>query len=130
MKRAISFLATLMLAFVVAFGFVVNSASADVLQCKAKVTRTTPCTMDFKTGDVITFMNNAGANLSFDVVNYDPMNTGAFVVTLGSQAQPLEVVQSGGSVQTKYATSFVTGKIENQSAVSGVALNVNIVSTL
>jgi hypothetical protein len=33
MKRTISFLATLMFGFVLAFGLVVNSASADTVQC-------------------------------------------------------------------------------------------------
>lgn len=130
MKRAISFLATLMFAFVVAFGLVVNSASAAVTACPVKVTRTTPCQIQITTKDILTFTNNAGATLSLDVINYNPLNTGAFVVTLGSQAQPLEVVQAGDSAQAVYATSFVTGKVENKSAVADVLLDVSITSTL
>jgi len=118
MKRAISFLATLMLAFLVSFGFVVNNASAAVHNCD--LTKSRPCSQLLKAGDVLNvgFYNTS----SIDVIYQSLAFSMPVVVnpTIGSSPFPPVNLAPRQIKDSSYSTTGQTGAVfENTATVTG-----------
>jgi len=129
MKRAINFLAVLMLAFVVTFGFVVNTASAATITCPDKVTQSKLCSMSVNTGDLLELSYSNGATLSIIIANSNPVATAQIVPTIGSQPQQPLNLQPGGILSTTFPTSgFTTATFANESATTNTQVDITITS--
>lgn len=110
MKRAIQCVAVLMFAFTVAFGFQVNTASADPT---CEVTVSSPCSETITNGETLTVRFS---NLSkIDVVYQETVGIPASVVpTIGSQKYPEVNLQPFNISDKGYGTTDVTGaRFEN-----------------
>ncbi len=131
MKRAINFLSVLMLAFVVTFGFVVNTASAATIQCPDPVTLDDHCSIPIRSGDLLAIRYTNNAILGVSITNPDPINTAQIVPTIGSQVQQPLNVQPGGILSTSFPTKgFIAATFKNQSATAKTSVGITITSSL
>lgn len=131
MKRAINFLAVLMLAFVVTFGFVVNTASAATITCPDKLSQLKPCSMSVNTGDLLALSYSNGATLSVILVNSNPIATGQIVPTIGSQTQQQLYLQPSGILSTTFPTNGSdTATFANQSDTKNTEVFITITSSI
>lgn len=131
MKRTINFFASLMVALVVAFSFVVNTSSAATISCPAKVTFSSPCTAKIDTGDLLIFSYNTGATLDVLFRNDSPINTAQVVFIIGDPIQvPLNIPPLGILGQSYSTGSFFSGTVKNQSLTQPTIVDVIISSSI
>ncbi|MBD2387258.1 hypothetical protein [Cylindrospermum sp. FACHB-282] len=129
MKRAISFLATLMLTFVVAFGFVVNTASAEIFTCR--LSQTQPCIQVLDAHDELDLFFNSLSNLDVTFQSQTARQTVQVTPTIGSQVQPPVNIQPGGITARNYPTIGSTAAVfVNNSAVTPSPVRLSIVGSI
>ncbi|MBD2387257.1 hypothetical protein [Cylindrospermum sp. FACHB-282] len=118
MKRAISFLTTLMFAFVVAFGFVVNTASANILTCHLSAVE--DCVKILEAHDELDLFFKPLSNLNVTFQNITARQTAQVAVTIGSQVQqPAEVnLQPGEITEQIYETIGATAAVLRNDSVT------------
>ncbi|MCC3409889.1 MAG: hypothetical protein JGK17_31005 [Microcoleus sp. PH2017_10_PVI_O_A] len=109
MKRVISFLATLMVAFVVTFGFVVNSASAETIQaastvyCDQPISASAPCTANIRKGDVLVVSYEPGIQLNV-VFSNAAQNQAKIAPKIGAVTKDDVLINSLAQVTKQYDT--------------------------
>jgi catechol 2,3-dioxygenase-like lactoylglutathione lyase family enzyme len=124
MKRTIGFLATLMFAFVLAFGFVVNTASAQTIHtCQLSVTQ--PCEQVLDTQDELDLFFNNMSEITVTFQNLNSRQAAELTVTIGSQVQPPVSIpaiqlQPGQIIERKYPTiNASSAVVANTSVLRG-----------
>ncbi|WP_028083240.1 hypothetical protein [Dolichospermum circinale] len=118
MKRTISFLATLMFAFVVSFGFVVNSASAAPTTCI--IDSATPCKVTLKAKDSVDVFFDNGAELRIIYQSLTARYPVQISQTIGATPLPSVNLQPGQITTQSYPTGgATTAFFINDAAVVG-----------
>lgn len=107
MKRTISFLATLMFAFVVSFGFVVNSASADPVAI-CNIDSATPCKVTLKAKESVDVFFNAATELQIIYKSLTARYPVQISQTIGATPLPSVNLQPGQITTQRYPTSGAT----------------------
>lgn len=123
LKRAISCLAMLMLAFAVTFGFQVNAANAA--ECTVSVL--SPCRAQLNSGETFNLRFDSGSNLKVIFQDSSFTQPAQILPTIGSQAQQPFNLQPGGILQKQYSTgTFSTATFENQSALQNTVVDITV----
>ncbi|MDB9466090.1 hypothetical protein [Dolichospermum circinale] len=118
MKRAIGFLATLMFAFVVSFGFVVNSASAAPTTCN--IDAATPCKVILKAKDSVDVFFDNGEELNIIYRSLTARYPVQISQTIGATPLPSVNLQPGQITTEAYPTGgATTAFFTNDAAVVG-----------
>jgi hypothetical protein len=120
MKRTISFLATLMFAFVVSFGFVVNSASASPDPAICNIDSATPCKVTLKAKESVDVFFNAATELQMIYKSLTARYPVQISQIIGATPLPSVNLQPGQITTQRYPTSgATTAFFINDAAVVG-----------